>query len=221
MLPTPTTSSLDFTHVYEPAEDSFLLLDLLEEDLSFIQARRAHSTTTPIVLEIGTGSGIVTTFMHKSILPDAVYLATDLNLHACEACQTTWTQNEGKKGRLEVVRASLATALRPQLVDYLVFNPPYVPDEIVPRAPIENENDETWLDLALLGGEDGMEVTWVLLNELDTVLAPSGVAYILFCIRNKPDQVAGIMRKKGWTVEKVGERKAGWEVLSVWKFWRP
>lgn len=221
MLPTPTTSSVDFNRVYEPAEDSFLLLDLLEQELSFITDNTSSSSTaTPIVLEIGSGSGIVTTFMHKSILPNGFYLTTDLNLHACEASLDTWAQNEGKVGRLDAIRASLATALRPNTVDYLIFNPPYVPDEIVPEQP-NDDDDESWLDLALLGGADGMEVTWLVLDSLDDILAtPRGVAYILFCKRNKPESVAKTMVGRGWNAELLGERKAGWEVLSVWKFSR-
>lgn len=231
MLPTPTTSALDFDLIYEPAEDTFLLLDLLEEDLPFLTARFAPlsaspSAPTPIVVELGTGSGIVTTFIHKHILPSSYHITTDLNPHACRASLTTWAANNGNEdgsgpttpGLLDTVRGSLATPLRRGIVDVLVFNPPYVPDEIVPTAP-DADDDRRWLDLALLGGDDGMEVTWELLNDLEDVLASKGVAYILFCKRNKPESVAKEMEKRGWKVKRVGERKAGWEVLSVWRFW--
>lgn len=225
MLPTPTTSLLDFNLVYEPAEDTFLLLDLFEEDLSFITARFPAKAATPIVVELGTGSGIVTTFIHKHILPHALHMATDLNPHACAACVTTWTENHGQRHRLDTLRGSLATPLRPRLVDVLVFNPPYVPDETVPAVPLdgkdengEDTKDDRWLDLALLGGDDGMEVTWQVLDDLDTILSDRGVAYILFCKRNKPEQVAAEMARRGWQAQRVGERKAGWEVLSVWRF---
>ncbi|ODQ68584.1 hypothetical protein NADFUDRAFT_49222 [Nadsonia fulvescens var. elongata DSM 6958] len=240
MLPTPLTTQVPYDLVYEPAEDSFLLLDHLEEDLPFLRTRFPRPPTgpnpapaagyTPVVVELGTGSGIVTTFMHNSIFPDrangpgepasaAVFLATDLNPFALQSLQNTSCENGGTRF-LDPCRMSLGHGLRPHLVDVLVFNPPYVPDDQpVPAVPAtEDRKDPGWLDLALLGGEDGMDVTWVLLNDLDTILSPQGVAYILFCKRNKPEQVAEIMVQRGWHVHRIGERKAGWEVLSVWRF---
>ncbi|ANB11317.1 Mtq2p [Sugiyamaella lignohabitans] len=226
MLPTPTTDSVDYDLVYEPAEDSFLLLDLLEEQKEFLDT---HFQTTqngdkphvvagevPLVLEIGTGSGIVTTFMHKNIIKQGLFLTTDLNLHACQASLTTSRENGGTP-YLDTIRASLSSALRRRLVDVLIFNPPYVPNEQVPSRP-DDDNSSSWLDLALEGGEDGMEVTNVLLDGLDSVLSDRGIAYILFCKRNNPEKVAESMAQRGWKTFCVGERRAGWEVLSVWRF---
>lgn len=225
-FPTPTTKSVDYEKVYEPAEDSFLFLDMLEQDANHIYQTfdikdlSKPGPHLPLVLEVGSGSGIVTTFMQQNILPkaSALYLTTDLNLHACKSSLATSLENGGCH-YMDPLRASLATCLRPRLVDILLFNPPYVPDEIVPQVP-ETENDYAWLDLALLGGKDGMEVTWKLLDSLDTVLSAEGMAYIIFCKRNKPEQVAKAMEEKGWIAKQIGERKAGWEILSVWRFTR-
>ena len=103
-----------------------------------------------------------------------------------------------------------------------MFNPPYVPEEVVPQMPaVDDDADDGWLDLALVGGKDGMEVTWLLLDALDDVLSRErGCAMILFCKRNNPEQVAKTMEERGWKVALVGERKAGWEVLSIWRFSR-
>jgi release factor glutamine methyltransferase len=51
MLPTPSLSHLskeDFTRVYEPAEDTFILLDALEAD-----AERLRREKPRLVVEIG------------------------------------------------------------------------------------------------------------------------------------------------------------------------
>ena len=225
MLPTPIVKDIDIDNVYEPAEDSFLLLDCLEEQCQFITER--FRSRVPLVTEIGTGSGIVTTFIQQNILPQSMFITTDINPHACKAVlQTDKDNNIDSKDTkepyvLDSCQMNLTTGIRQGTIDMLVFNPPYVPAFELPNIPT-TEEDKTWLDLALLGGEDGMVVTWRLLNELDSILTPEiGVAYILFCARNKPKEVAKIMQEKGWDVETIIFRKAGWEELSVLRFIRP
>jgi release factor glutamine methyltransferase len=215
MLPTPLLKDLDYDKVYEPSEDSYLLLDCFEEELPFLQ-KRLHGSI-PIVTEIGTGSGIVTSFIQQHILPGSIFITTDINPHACRTVLKTVKHNSAT-ANIDSCQMSLTTAIRSETIDVLVFNPPYVPATEVPEVPT-TEEDDTWLDLALLGGEDGMVTTWQVLNDLENILSPNdGVAYILFCARNKPIEVAEIMREKGWTVDVVVHRKAGWEVLSVLRF---
>lgn len=216
MLPTPDVAADD--RVYEPAEDSFLLLDCFEESLLQLKLQYRN----PVVCEIGCGSGVVTAFLKQHVFPDGFFIATDINPTACETAMSTVEKNklEGSHcGTISVLQMSLTTGLRKNIIDLLVFNPPYVPAEEVPEIPTKVD-DYTWLDLALLGGHDGMVVTWDVLNHLDDTLAPGGIAYILFCARNKPEDVAETMRKRGWVVETVIHRKAGWEVLSVLLFRR-
>lgn len=214
MLPTPEVRNLD-DRVYEPAEDLFLLLDALEAEVSELKNLRF-----PIVCEIGAGSGVVSAMLKTHICPDGVYLATDINPIACKTAYNTIATNAASGTRnVTCLQASLTSPIRPKLIDILVFNPPYVPNEDVPAVP-DNEDDNSWLDLALLGGHDGMEVTWQVLDNLDTILAPGGIAYVLFCARNHPDDVSAEMRSRGWTVNVVEHRRAGWEVLSILKFTR-
>lgn len=215
MLPTPDVAADD--RVYDPAEDSFLLLDCFEENLFELQRRYKY----PVICEIGSGSGVVTAFLKMHLFPQALFLATDLNPPACSTIISTIQKNEpvGKSGAVSALQMSLASGIRSRSIDILVFNPPYVPAEEVPDVP-KTEDDYNWLDLALLGGHDGMVVTWQLLDRLDEHLAVGGTAYILFCARNKPDDVAEKMRGRGWVVETVIHRKAGWEVLSVLLFRR-
>ncbi|KAG5421429.1 MTQ2 [Candida metapsilosis] len=218
MFSTPRTTNVDFDKVYEPSEDTFYLLDCFEEDKEFLETK--FKNKAPLITEIGTGSGTVTTFILQYILQDGIYIATDINPNACRGVLETSRYNCPSKAHLvDSSQMDLTSAIRPNTVDVLVFNPPYVPASEVPEIPTTNE-DTKWLDLALLGGENGMVVTWKVLNNLEHILSSDGVAYILFCARNNPSTVAGIMRDRGWMVDVILCKKAGWEVLSILRFVR-
>ncbi|KAK7676042.1 hypothetical protein QCA50_021011 [Cerrena zonata] len=218
MFETPLTN-IDYDKVYEPAEDSFLLLDCFEQEYQSIQQR--FTGRVPVVTEIGTGSGIVTCFIKQNILPHSIFFATDINPTSCSTAAETIKLNDTHETHpftFTAMQMNLTSAVRSNKIDLLVFNPPYVPAENVPEIP-KDLDDSSWLDLALLGGQDGMMTTWEVLNNLENILTPEiGIAYILFCARNKPDQVAETMKARGWKVDVVIHRKAGWEVLSILLF---
>ena len=96
MLPTPSTDHVPFERIYEPAEDSFLLLDTLSSssETSFLTARFPPSTLSPLVVEIGTGSGVVLAFItahaaHIFGRSDIISLGVDINSHATIATAKT------------------------------------------------------------------------------------------------------------------------------------
>jgi len=60
MLPTPHYHSSP--NVYDPSEDTFLLLDALEQDTLKIQEMKPS-----IIMEMGSGSGIVSAFLAKIV----------------------------------------------------------------------------------------------------------------------------------------------------------
>ncbi|KAH7412427.1 hypothetical protein BKA64DRAFT_658852 [Cadophora sp. MPI-SDFR-AT-0126] len=257
MLPTPSTSHVAFERIYEPAEDSYLLLDTLscETEKAFLHERfhktqpastkNTYESTSPLVLEIGTGSGIVISFInaHAETIfgrSDVVTLGVDVNRFACDATEKTVdiaqreqvVQRKSHGFHLGNILGDLTLALRSEQVDVLVFNPPYVPTSELPQMPMKPasqvttyDDDSKLLSLSYAGGVDGMETTQRLLNELDTVLSRiRGCAYILLCAQNQPELVKEGIRKwgAGWAVETVGSsgKKAGWEKLQIIKIWR-
>ncbi|KAL2266609.1 hypothetical protein VTJ83DRAFT_5961 [Remersonia thermophila] len=300
MLPTPSTSHVPYSRVYEPAEDSFLLLDTFSQDseTSFLSDRFPTSSPTPLLLEVGPGSGVVLAFLtaHAATLfgrSDVLTLGVDVNWFACEAAKETVrravkeaeeeeeaaaegevgkrdgenngeaegegrTQNtrNRKSGRLlATAQGDLASPLRPGAVDVLVFNPPYVPTDELPTLPKEladpaaatpavattNDDsgkrkpvpkttyaqDSTLLALAYAGGRDGMEVTDRLLAAVPDILSQRGVAYVLLCAQNRPEEVKARVRAwesdgGRWMAETVGSsgNKAGWERLQIVRIWR-
>ncbi|CAK7564032.1 MAG: S-adenosylmethionine-dependent methyltransferase [Sporothrix epigloea] len=252
MLPTPDTSHVPYSRVYEPAEDSFLMIDTLAlpAETAFLQDRFGHWTESPpLVVEIGSGSGVVLAFVAAQAAhlfgPSSrspMALAIDVNEFACAATRETVkraTTREPKETPsamfLGAVRADLVSVLRPGQVDVLLFNPPYVPTPTLPA----NENpaiqqdafarDSHLLELAYAGGHDGMETTDRLLAALPSVLSVRGCAYVLLCAQNRPEAVKERIRawtshgeEQSWHAETVGSsgKQAGWEKLQIVRIWR-
>ncbi|QQK42462.1 Methyltransferase small [Penicillium digitatum] len=199
MLPTPDTSHVSFDTIYEPSEDSYLFLDTFRR-------------------------------------------STDVNRNACIATRKTAMtaiqaeqQPSPRSVHIASLTADLCAPLRPGSVDVLLFNPPYVPTEDLPRLPSAAENDPAvseamsrsakfdndsyFLSLTYAGGADGMETTDRLLDAIPGVLSVRGVAYVLLCKQNRPEQVMDRIRGwGGWQVETAGSSgmQAGWEKLVIW-----
>lgn len=251
MLPTPSTFHVNVNRVYEPAEDSFLLLDTLSSpsEVGFLKERFLRGVShSPVILEVGTGSGVVLAFLtaNANIIfgrADVLSLGTDVNPFACQATEQTVLQacrdesqdlknkkdpqaRNLKQHPLTILNADLTAPIRSGMVDVLVFNPPYVPTSDVPLLATADtgssafQYDSHLLALSYAGGMDGMEVTNKLLEQIPRVLSPErGLAYILLCEQNKPEEVMQRIRQWGpaWAVTLVGNsgKTGGWEKLRI------
>jgi release factor glutamine methyltransferase len=252
MLPTPSTSHVCFDRVYEPAEDSYLLLDTLSStsEKSFLHNRFNRDITankgSPLVLEVGVGSGVVLAFVAANAgtifgRDDVLTIGTDISKFACQAASQTVQSAVRKIDKatfLHVVNGDLASSIRAKSVDVLIFNPPYVPAELpdfsrhqeynglpAGKKSTSFEQDSYLLELSYAGGEDGMVVTNRMLNQIPDLLDESrGVAYILLCAQNKPEEVKKHIRAwgTGWRADAVGSsgNKAGWEKLQIVRIYK-
>lgn len=237
MLPTPLTSHLDFSAIYEPSEDSFLLLDSLSapDEIRYLSRRFDSDIPSPLVLEVGTGSGVVLAFVAANAKTtfgreDVLTLGVDISERACKGTSLTVQKHASITAFLGTLQADLLSSIRPGSVDVLIFNPPYVPSESVPQvlAPSGNGSASSYekfqlnsnlLALATDGGEDGMEVTNRLLQQIPSMLRVRGVAYVLLCAQNRPELVKQRIRDwgDGWGVETVrtSGMQGGWEKLQI------
>lgn len=224
MLPTPVVPNLDIDHVYEPAEDTFLFLDLFEDlhSNNYFKSPSLFSNKCPLVLEIGSGSGVISTFISSNkIIPKAFHLASDINIIALKTTLSTLKSNNPSSLPFDTIRTNLTDSLKDNQIDLLIFNPPYVPSEDIPAIPNIDDNENShWLDLALVGGHNGMLITDILLDNLNNALSINGQAYILFCARNNHPQVVSKFLEVNtkFTVDCVIQRKCGWEELAIYRF---
>lgn len=201
----------DYKYVYEPAEDSFLLLDALEADLPKLIARRPR-----ICLEIGSGSGVIITATAK-VLKESACFAIDINPRACNITKRTANKNHAT---VEVVNMSLLNGFRRNVVDLLIFNPPYVvtPDEELKldadhNIPFNSKIIQSWA-----GGKDGRLIMDRVFEEMENILSPTGIAYILVIEENKPNEILNMMQIKGFSGCIVAERRIRGEHLFILRF---
>ncbi|XP_004757507.1 methyltransferase N6AMT1 isoform X1 [Mustela nigripes] len=193
-----------FTHVYEPAEDTFLLLDALE-------AAAAELTGVEICLEVGSGSGVVSAFLASMIGPQALYMCTDINPEAAACTLETAYCN---KVHIQPVITDLVKGLLPRLkekVDLLVFNPPYV---VTPPEEVGSHGVEA----AWAGGRNGREVMDRFFPLAADLLSPRGFFYLVTIKENNPEEILEAMSTRGLRGTIALSRQAGQELLSVLKF---
>ena len=253
-------TSSDYDNVYEPADDTYLLLDGLGVEFDdgapctgdtapsvLLDANDIEMTPTidhpadrvAITLELGCGTGAVTTYLAKVLYDrrrrilqkesleggngndircpsSAMHYVTDVNPHAVSVALRTAEASNLPRGTIEPILCDLASPLLDKLsgkVDVLIFNPPYVPtpDDEVGSAGIE----ASWA-----GGKDGRIVLDRALPQIARLLSrPHGAAYVITVDDNLPEDIAEKMRLFGVNVKPLlVRRKARNEYLSVQKF---
>ncbi|WP_292378958.1 HemK2/MTQ2 family protein methyltransferase [Methanosarcina sp. UBA289] len=178
--------------VYEPAEDSFLLAD----------AALKEAKAGMRILEIGTGSGFVSTVLLEN-LKDIRLVATEINPNAATCAKTNG---------VEVIRTDLFKGLKsrdPEThFDLILFNPPYLPTS-------EEEKVPGWLNYAFDGGISGRETLDRFLDEVKDYLKPRGEVLVLISSITGLEAVKEKMEKLGFTVDVIARKKVSFEELMV------
>ncbi len=198
--------SVDYERVYEPSDDTFLLVDALSADADVIRERQPA-----LCVEIGSGSGCVITHLGTLLPPgSAALLATDINPHAAATTVAT-----GKANRQPVGAAlmDLLSAVRPGCVDVLVFNPPYVPTSAEELAEAEASGG---IAASWAGGPRGRVVLDRLLPALGSLLSARGLFYLLGVAENEPQQIRELLADAhNMRCDVIAERRAQNERLFV------
>jgi len=178
--------------VYEPAEDSFLLVDAVLEE----------AEPDMRILEIGTGSGFVSAVLRANVKGIRM-LATEINPHAASCA---------KANGVEVIRTDLFRGLKPGIpqasFDLILFNPPYLPTS-------EEEKVPGWLNYAFDGGGSGRETLDRFLDEVRNYLKPGGKILVLISSITGLEAVKKKMEKLGFDVDVVRRKKVSFEELMV------
>uniref|UniRef100_A0A8C1HKW8 Methyltransferase HEMK2 n=1 Tax=Cyprinus carpio carpio TaxID=630221 RepID=A0A8C1HKW8_CYPCA len=209
MYPTPLYAPAghgSFSDVYEPAEDSFLLMDALEKDADQLKGSRPS-----VCLEVGSGSGVISAFLASVVGPEALYLCTDVNPAAAHCTLQTAHCNDLQ---LQPVITDLVQCFLPRLngkVDVLLFNPPYV---ITPSEEVGSRG----IEASWAGGIRGREVMDRFFPMIPQLLSDHGLFYLVTVSENDPEEIVDLLGKSGLNGHKCLSRQAGRERLSILRF---
>jgi release factor glutamine methyltransferase len=176
--------------IYAPAEDTFLLADVLQKEN--LQGRA--------VLEIGCGSGFLTKLMVEK---KAIVTAVDINPAAVEATKKLLKEN---KLIVQVLLSDLFENVSGEF-DLIVFNPPYLP---------ENEDDEkVGSDIRYSGGPTGREIIERFVKESANHLVAGGKIMILISTLTGERETIALFEKFDFITRSIVRKKIDWEELIV------
>jgi len=194
-------------HVYEPAEDTFIFLDGLEKEI-----KNGVIDKAGFGVELGCGSGLVSTALKK--WTGVEILLIDINPKATECSQLMLKSNK-ISGDLALSRSGVN--LRANIADFILINPPYV---VTSNEELAESQNDCSLEASWAGGQDGTKLLFeTLLPNAIRILTENGIIYLIAIRENKIENIRQFLGEK-FAMEKVIERKAGRELLSLLKITR-
>jgi len=122
-------------HVYEPAEDTFLLAEKMEV------------SEDDTVLDMGTGCGILAVLAAENAKR---VVAVDINPHAIE-CAIKNAKMNGAQEKIEFRHGGLFQPIKQnERFSLILFNSPYLPSE--------PDEERSWIGKAWAGGQNGRKI---------------------------------------------------------------
>jgi release factor glutamine methyltransferase len=131
---------------------------------AFYHARRFEH---PSIIDVGTGSGAIAVTLAAE-LPTAKIFGIDLSMAALQIAQKN--AHRLCEGRVNFVQTDLLISIEAKF-DLICANLPYIPRQLLPTLSVAQWEP----NLALDGGESGLEVIGELLKQAQTRLSPTGM----------------------------------------------
>jgi release factor glutamine methyltransferase len=158
-----------------------------------IDALRAVASESPIAVDLGTGSGAIALALATEV-PHARVYAVEKSPDAHRWAARNFAETGAANATL--VLGDLADALHELdgTVSLVASNPPYIPREAIPRDPEVRLHDP---ELALYGGEDGLDVVRALSKAAARLLHPGGTL-VLEHGELQGAEIRALLHADGW-----------------------
>jgi release factor glutamine methyltransferase len=185
-----------FDEVYEPAEDSFLLADYLNDEIR----------SQDVILDLGTGIGIQA-IISATLKEDIQIIATDINPIAVQNAKKNAQINK-VSDRIEFIHGDLfQPLLAKKYFSLIIFNPPYLP------LPLPDQKKKDWISSAWAQGLDSDIIHTFLLESYIYLKKKGRILMILSTLSNF------IFEKweKTYSIEKLAESSFFFERIILVK----
>lgn len=180
-------------NVYEPSDDSYLLISALEK----IVLKKGSN-----VLEVGCGTGIISISLSSKV---ASVVACDINSYAVELALKNVKMN--KIDNVQVIESDLFSNVSGKF-DLIVFNTPYLPQDS--EEAVSGEINHAWD-----GGADGRKVIDRFLSCVSDFLSENGCIVFLESSLSSYEKSVKYLKSKGFQVDVIGRQKLHFEELVV------
>ena len=125
--------------------------------------------SSPVVMDIGTGSGCIAVALAREI-PRARVIATDVSRHALDVARRNAARH-GVADRIRFVETSFLDGIA-EMADVIVSNPPYVP--LMSEPALTPEVREYEPPVAVFAGDDGFDAVRAVVTAATERLTPDG-----------------------------------------------
>jgi release factor glutamine methyltransferase len=174
--------------IYLPAEDSYLMQDILKKEIPGLLKKNPRLK----ILEIGSGSGIhLETLFNLGIKKENIF-SSDIDERSVVYCKLLG---------FNCIKSDLFEKINGKY-NIIIFNPPYLPEDS--SEPLDSRVSTT-------GGEKGCEIINRFLVEAKNHLFAEGKIFLITSSLTK-----GI-RWGTWKRKKIGCEKLFMEELCIWE----
>ena len=145
-----------------------------------------------VAIDLGTGSGAIAIAMAKEVPQTKVFaveLSESAHAFAAKNIEANGVNVELRLGAMQEVVSDLVGML-----NVVISNPPYIPNSAIPIDPEVRDYDP---DLALYGGEDGLDVIRDISGIAAALLRPGGLL-VLEHADGQSDAIRELLLTDGW-----------------------
>jgi len=174
--------------IYQPAEDSYLMSQILKEKLP----KLLNENPELKFLEIGAGSGIHLETAKKLGVKNI--FSSDINPRAVSHCSLLG---------FHCIKSDLFEKIKEKF-NLIIFNPPYLPEDS--REPKDSQTATT-------GGKKGTEIILKFLQQAKSHLEKNGKIFLITSSLSEKIN----FKKLGYNSKEIGCEKLFFERLYIWE----